>query len=87
MGRCTPRGVIVAALLATTTLSGCATAAPAGGYHDTLFVVMKAQADLSDLAFVSDVHERRTEVYRRLVATANRTQAAQSARHDESERR
>jgi len=76
VGRCTPRSVIVAALLAATTLTGCATAAGAGGYRDTLFVVMKAQADLSDLTFVRDVQTRRAEVYRRLVNTANRTQAA-----------
>src|SRR5205814_2428329 len=36
----------------------------------------KSQADLSDLTFVGDVHARRAAVYRRLVTTADRTQAA-----------
>jgi subtilisin family serine protease len=76
VGRCTPRGVIVAALVAATMLSGCATAAHPGGYRDSLFVIMKTQADLSDLTFIADVDTRRTEVYHRLVTTANRTQAA-----------
>jgi len=68
--------VIAAALLAATTLSGCAAVSRPGGYSDTLFVLMRTQADLSDVTSIADVKERRAEVYRRLVTTADRTQAA-----------
>jgi subtilisin family serine protease len=67
---------VAAAGLAATTLTGCVTVGHPGTYGDTLFVVMKTQADLSDLVFVADVRARRAEAYRRLVATADRTQAA-----------
>ncbi len=76
-----PRRRWAGALLATgvgvATLTGCVTVGHPGPSGDTLFVVLKTQADLSDLVFYGgDVRARRAEAYRRLVATADRTQAA-----------
>src|SRR5262249_54497033 len=43
------------------------------GFHgDRLFVVMAVQADLRGVAGIADVRSCRAEVYRRLVATAQR---------------
>jgi hypothetical protein len=69
-------GTVAAAALAGTALTGCVTVGHPGMYGDTLFVVLKTQADLSDIAFLTDVQSRRVEAYRRLVATADSTQAA-----------
>jgi subtilisin family serine protease len=69
-------GTVAAAGLAATALTGCVTVGHPGMYGDSLFVVLKTQADLSDLAFLPDVKVRRAEAYRRLVETADRTQAA-----------
>jgi hypothetical protein len=69
-------GTVAAAGLAATALTGCVTVGHPGMYGDSLFVVLKTQADLSDLAFQPDVKARRAEAYRRLVDTADRTQAA-----------
>jgi subtilisin family serine protease len=72
-----PRWVAVTAVLATAAagLVGYATVGSPGLHGDRLFVVLREQADLSGVAGIADVHARRTEVYRRLVATADRTQA------------
>ncbi|GIH17586.1 hypothetical protein Raf01_57580 [Rugosimonospora africana] len=66
--------------VAATGLVGYATIGSPGLHGDRLFVVMRTQADLSDLSGIADPGARRTEVYRRLVDTANRTQAG--LRHD-----
>jgi subtilisin family serine protease len=68
--------LVAAAVLVATMLTGCVAVGRPAGYGDTLFVVMRTQADLSDLTFVADVRARRAEAYRRLVATADRSQAA-----------
>ncbi|GIJ74712.1 S8 family serine peptidase [Virgisporangium ochraceum] len=47
-----------------------------GLHGDRLFVVMKEQADLSGLDTVADRNERLRQTYRRLVDTAERSQAA-----------
>jgi len=69
-------GTVAAAALAATALTGCVTIGHPGMYGDSLFVVLKVQADLSDLAFLPDVRARRAEAYRRLVDVADRTQAS-----------
>ncbi len=46
-----------------------------GNYGDRLFVIMKDQADISDLENIQDRDERLTEAYTRLTDHANRTQA------------
>ncbi len=46
-----------------------------GLYGEQLFVILKDQADLSGLQKISDVSHRRSDVYRTLVETANRSQA------------
>jgi subtilisin family serine protease len=46
-----------------------------GTYGDRLFVVLKEQADLSGLAAIADRDERLRSTYRRLVDTAERSQA------------
>jgi hypothetical protein len=46
-----------------------------GFYGDRLFVIMKAQADLSDVSQIKDIDERRTEAYRVLTELANETQS------------
>ncbi len=51
-----------------------------GFFGERLFVVMKQQADLSGLAGIGNLVQRRTAVYRRLVDTANRTQASLRAK-------
>jgi subtilisin family serine protease len=67
-------------VVAAAGLVGYATVGAPGLHGDRLFVVFKEQANLSDVAGIADVHARRAEVYRRLVATADRTQAG--LRHD-----
>ncbi len=46
-----------------------------GFYGDRLFVILKAQADLSHVRQIKDVDERRTQAYRELTQWANETQA------------
>ncbi|CAG1016593.1 Bacillopeptidase F [Anaerolineales bacterium] len=46
-----------------------------GNYGDRLFVVMKDQLDISDVAKIKDRDERLTAAYERLTAHANTTQA------------
>jgi hypothetical protein len=69
--------VAAATLLAVAAagLLGYFTIGAPGLHGDRLFVVFSEQADLSGVGSVADVHARRTEMYRRLVATADRTQA------------
>ncbi|MCI0553588.1 MAG: hypothetical protein L0287_21790, partial [Anaerolineae bacterium] len=45
-----------------------------GFYGDRLFVIMKDQADLSDLSQIQNIDERRTAAYQRLTELANITQ-------------
>jgi hypothetical protein len=52
-----------------------ATVGHPGFYGDRLFVVMSEQADLSGLSAIADVDQRRAATYRRLVETAQRSQA------------
>jgi subtilisin family serine protease len=47
-----------------------------GTYGDRVFVVLKQQADLSGLAAIGDRDRRLRETYRRLVDTADRSQAS-----------
>ncbi len=66
------------AVLALVLLAGAGVAYASGapGLHgDQLFVVMKQQADLTDLAGIADVPARRAAVYQRLTSTALRSQA------------
>ncbi|WP_345637105.1 S8 family serine peptidase [Rugosimonospora acidiphila] len=67
--------VSTAVAMGATGLVGYATIGSPGLHGDELFVVMRTQADLSDLSRIADPDDRRTEAYQRLVATANRTQA------------
>ena len=46
-----------------------------GFYGDRLFVILKEQADLSDVSQIEDIDERRTEAYKELTQHANETQA------------
>jgi subtilisin family serine protease len=46
-----------------------------GNYGDRLFVILKDQADISDVASIKDRDERLTEAYTRLTDHANNTQA------------
>jgi hypothetical protein len=46
-----------------------------GFYGDRLFVIMKAQADLSEVSQIQDIDERRTEAYKELKELANETQS------------
>lgn len=46
-----------------------------GFYGDRLFVILKDQADISDVASIKNRNERLTEAYTRLTAHANATQA------------
>lgn len=46
-----------------------------GFYGDRLFVILKDQADISDVASIKDRDQRLTEAYTRLTAHANATQA------------
>lgn len=46
-----------------------------GNYGDRLFVILKTQADLSDLDSMTDLDARRTAAYETLVKTANIEQA------------
>ena len=46
-----------------------------GFYGDRLFVIMKDQADLSDVSQIQNIDERRTAAYQILTAQANQTQA------------
>ena len=45
-----------------------------GFYGDRLFVIMKAQADLSDASQIKDIDARRTEAYKEMTQLANETQ-------------
>jgi subtilisin family serine protease len=53
-----------------------------GFYGERLFVILKDQADLSFAEAIRDPQERRAEVYNRLVAHADRTQASLRAELD-----
>jgi len=46
-----------------------------GFYGDRLFVILKDQADISDVASIEDRNQRLTEAYTRLTAHANATQS------------
>ena len=46
-----------------------------GNYGDRLFVIMKDQADISDVAKIKDRDERLTAAYEQLTEHANETQA------------
>ena len=46
-----------------------------GFYGDRLFVILKNQADLSDVSQIHDIDQRRTAVYQTLTEHANETQA------------
>jgi subtilisin family serine protease len=46
-----------------------------GFYGDRLFVILKEQADLSDVSEIQDIDQRRTTAYQRLTALANKSQA------------
>ena len=46
-----------------------------GNYGDRLFIVMKDQADISDVAKIEDREERLTEAYEQLTGFANESQA------------
>ncbi|HKJ38927.1 MAG TPA: S8 family serine peptidase, partial [Anaerolineales bacterium] len=46
-----------------------------GFYGDRLFVIMEAQADLSDVSQIQNIDERRTEAYKELTQLADETQA------------
>jgi subtilisin family serine protease len=66
-------GALVA-ILAAGDLAGYLALGHPGLYGDRLFVLLKARADLTGVAAIGDLHARRTEAYRRLVDTANRSQ-------------
>jgi hypothetical protein len=66
-------GVLTALALGASAVVCYVTVGRPGLYGDELFVVLKTQASLADLP--SGVPARRAEVYRRLVDTADRTQA------------
>ena len=51
------------------------TAGNRGFYGDRLFVIMKDQADLSNIVQIQDIDERRTTAYQTLTAHATETQA------------
>jgi subtilisin family serine protease len=72
------RAIAVATVLAVAAGVGVVYAAlgQPGLYGDRLFVVLKEQADLSGLDGVADRNERLRQTYRRLVDTAERSQAA-----------
>ena len=67
------RPAFTATVLGAAAVLSYGTVGHPGLYGDELFVVMAQQASLSNLP--ADVHARRAEVYRRLVDTADRTQA------------
>lgn len=46
-----------------------------GFYGDRLFIIMEAQADLSDVSQIQDIDERRTQAYQELTQLANESQA------------
>jgi len=46
-----------------------------GSYGDRLFVILKDQADISDVSQIENIDERRTAAYQRLTEHANETQA------------
>jgi hypothetical protein len=73
-----PRRWIAAAVTALVAVAGVAVyvgAGQPGTYGDRVFVVLKQQADLSGLAAIGNRDQRLRETYRRLVDTANRSQA------------
>jgi hypothetical protein len=67
---------VTAAVLVAAAGGVYAFAGQPGLHGDRLFVVMKEQADLSGLASITDRTTRRAMTYRRLVETAQRSQAA-----------
>jgi hypothetical protein len=69
-----PVALVTAALVAGTA-AGYATVGQPGLHGERLFVVMAAQADLGGVEAIADRAERLRETYRRLVDTAERTQA------------
>ncbi|GIJ51589.1 peptidase S8 [Virgisporangium aliadipatigenens] len=73
-----PRPVVYLVLLVTAVAFGTLYVGPGRpGFHgERLFVVMSATADLSGVAAIPDRAERLRETYRRLVATADSSQAA-----------
>ncbi|GII26057.1 hypothetical protein Pme01_56540 [Planosporangium mesophilum] len=73
-----PRRWLAAALAGVVTIAGVAVytgAGRPGTYGDRLFVVLKRQADLSGLDAIGNRDARVRGTYRRLVDTANSTQA------------
>ncbi|MGC9670831.1 S8 family serine peptidase [Planosporangium sp. 12N6] len=74
-----PRRWVAAALTGVVVVAGAAVYAGAGHpgtYGDRLFVVLKPQADLSGLDTIGNRDERLRATYRRLVDTANSSQAS-----------
>ena len=53
-----------------------------GFYGDRLFVIMKAQADISDVRQIQNIDERRTAAYNELTRFANESQADLRERFD-----
>jgi subtilisin family serine protease len=78
LGALLPLPRVTAGVLAVASVLGYAVVGHPGLYGDELFVVMRSRADLANLP--ADLTARRTEVYRRLVETADRSQAP--LRHD-----
>jgi hypothetical protein len=68
-------GATVAGVVAITGVTVYFGAGRPGTYGDRLFVVLKPQADLSGLDAIGNRNERLRATYRRLVDTANRSQA------------
>jgi subtilisin family serine protease len=67
---------VLVAILAAVDISGYVAFGHPGLYGDRLFVTLKARADLSGITSIRDLSARRTEVYRRLVEVADRSQNA-----------
>lgn len=78
LGAVLPLPRLAAPAVAVVSILGYAIVGHPGLYGDELFVVMRTRATLTNLP--ADLTARRTEVYRRLVDTADRTQAG--LRHD-----
>jgi subtilisin family serine protease len=71
------RRAVAAGVTVVLVLAGVGVYAAAGqpGFHgERLFVILREQADLSDLASVTNVDERRRQAYQRLVEHADETQ-------------
>jgi hypothetical protein len=68
-------GAGTALLLAAGGIVGYVSVGTPGFYGDQLFVVLRTQADLTGLDTITDLDQRRTATYHRLVDTAQRSQA------------